>query len=127
MALSCDATNWWRTGWTAPLFWSGLGLLLLLLLLCCAVLLYWFCPRLCACLPCCATREQQRHTEHSTYEEVGDYRPARPPTVTLDYEVPRHYAASADVRTAKKKSNLANRDLEERFRKASGVGRQQQM
>ena len=127
MALSCDATNWWRTGWTAPLFWSGLGLLLLLLLLCCAVLLYCFCPGLCVCLPCCAAREQQTHTEHSTYEQVGDYRPTRPPTVTLDYEVPRHYAASADVRTAKKKSNLANRDLEERFRKASGVGRQQQM
>jgi len=46
--------------------------------------------------------------------------------IQVDYEVPRIYSSSsANLKSARKKSNFSNVDLEERIRKASGVGRQQ--
>ena len=47
---------------------------------------------------------------------------------SVEYEVPRIYSTSAaPVKSAKKKSNISNTNLEERIRKASGIGRQEQV
>ena len=47
---------------------------------------------------------------------------------TLDYDVPRHYSQGGEnMRTAKKKSNLVTKELEERIRKAPGVASQDQI
>ena len=66
-------------------------------------------------------RSNQYHNRHNQdYEsvghEVGD---------GLHYDVPRHYMQQGeDMRTAKKKSNLVTKELEDRIRKASGVAKQ---
>ena len=47
---------------------------------------------------------------------------------SVEYEVPRIYSSTAAaVKSAKKKSNISNTNLEDRIRKASGVGRQEQL
>ena len=44
------------------------------------------------------------------------------------YEVPRIYSSAAvNIKSAKKKSNFSNANLEDRMRKASGIGRVEQM
>ena len=44
------------------------------------------------------------------------------------YEVPRIYSSAAvNIKSAKKKSNFSNANLEDRMRKASGIGRIEQM
>ena len=66
---------------------------------------------------------QQNGREDDDYENLVEDLP--PPPINLDYEVPTHYSeGSNNVRKAKKKSNLVSKELEERIRKASGVGRQ---
>ena len=47
---------------------------------------------------------------------------------SVEYEVPRIYSTSAaPVKSAKKKSNISNTNLEDRIRKASGIGKQEQV
>ena len=71
--------------------------------------------------------ELPREREVRQLAQYDGGRPA-PATVEAEYEVPRIYSAPAiNLKSAKKKSNFSNADLEERIRKASGVGRQQQI
>ena len=68
----------------------------------------------------------QGHHQHHHHHQPQDLQYEVPRSV--DYEVPRIYASSnTQMRTAKKKSNFDNIDLEERIRKASGVARQEQV
>ena len=71
------------------------------------------------------TRSQGGHARgarHHQHHQDLQYEVPR----SVDYEVPRIYASSnTQMRTAKKKSNFDNIDLEERIRKASGVARQE--
>ena len=73
--------------------------------------------------------ELPREREVRQLAQYDGGRPApAPATVEAEYEVPRIYSAPAiNLKSAKKKSNFSNVDLEERIRKASGVGRQQQI
>ena len=73
--------------------------------------------------------ELPREREVRQLAQYDGGRPApAPATVEAEYEVPRIYSAPAiNLKSAKKKSNFSNADLEERIRKASGVGRQQQI
>ena len=73
--------------------------------------------------------ELPREREVRQLAQYDGGRPApAPTTVEAEYEVPRIYSAPAiNLKSAKKKSNFSNVDLEERIRKASGVGRQQQI
>ena len=79
----------------------------------------------------------REHQTEESYEQIyisgnQDYEDLdldrRQPDNTLDYDVPRHYSQGGEnMRTAKKKSNLVTKELEERIRKASGVARQDQI
>ena len=73
--------------------------------------------------------ELPREREVRQLAQYDGGRPApAPAAVEAEYEVPRIYSAPAiNLKSAKKKSNFSNADLEERIRKASGVGRQQQI
>ena len=73
--------------------------------------------------------ELPREREVRQLAQYDGGRPApAPATVEAEYEVPRIYSAPAiNLKSAKKKSNFSNVNLEERIRKASGVGRQQQI
>ena len=57
-SASAGAT-WWKTGWTAPVFWTSLvgGIIFIIIIV---VLLFFFCcPWLCLCFPCCAKRDKR--------------------------------------------------------------------
>ena len=63
----------------------------------------------------------QFHSRHSQDYEDMDHEVSD----GLHYDVPRHYTQQGeDMRTAKKKSNLVTKELEDRIRKASGVAKQ---
>ena len=198
ITVSTDCTSgtsatWWRSGWTAPVFWVAVVGLVIILIIVVILMFFFCCPWLCLCLPCCAqrngrledrsgrrrsqedtqrTHRDQRRSTHSPvivvddrrqdqmYEQVAGYPSGegglgrhrqreddynqrhrhgdqvyddlefdrRHPNSTVDYDVPRHYSQGGEnMRTAKKKSNLATRGLEDRIRKASGVARQEQL
>jgi len=70
--------NWWRTGWTAGLLWSAVGLLVLIVIIIVIVTIYCFCPVLCLCLPCCSgQREKRQEHRHPHQETVGQYSEVR--------------------------------------------------
>ena len=158
-ASGTSAADWWRSGWTVPVFWVSMGVIIIIIVIIVLICFLFCCPWFCLCLPCCARRNakledrsgregrqerktrrqseqitgysseggntsrssRQYHCRHNQdYEdldhEVGD---------GLHYDVPRHYAQQGeDMRTAKKKSNLVTKELEDRIRKASGVAKQ---
>ena len=69
-------------------------------------------------------RAQSHVMRHHQQGQDGQYEVPR----SVDYQVPRIYASSnTQMRTAKKRSNFDNIDLEERIRRASGVARQEQV
>ena len=69
------------------------------------------------------TYQQRYRPDTQEYEDMDSN--GRHSNDNLNYDVPRHYSqAGENMRTAKKKSNLVNKELEERIRKASGVARQ---
>jgi len=165
VTVSSDCPNlsssWWRTGWTAGLLWSGVGLLIIILIILLLTLIYCLCPAFCVCWRGSVVSEEQQvdpvqysrvskhrtghlhshepavldetrqrsgyhrdHHHHHYHHQDVQYEVPR----SVDYEVPRIYASSnTQMRTAKKKSNFDNIDLEERIRKASGVARQEQV
>ena len=74
ISSNCPSTggldnNWWRTGWTAGLLWSAVGLLVLIVIIIVIVTIYCFCPVLCLCLPCCGGQREKRQ-EHRHPHQV---------------------------------------------------------
>jgi len=72
-------------------------------------------------------KQVPQHHPHARMSVTGDVH-----SVMSDsddgYEVPRIYSSAAvNIKSAKKKSNFSNENLEERMRKASGFGRVEQM
>ena len=74
ISSNCPATgglanNWWRTGWTAGLLWSGVGLLLLIIIIIVIILIYCLCPVLC-CNRQSDKRQDHRYSAHHATHQV---------------------------------------------------------
>jgi len=72
-------------------------------------------------------RQVPHHHSHTQISVTGDVH-SEISDSDDGYEVPRIYSSAAvTIKSAKKKSNFSNANLEDRMRKASGIGRVEQM
>ena len=63
--------NWWKTGWSTGLLWTGVSLLILILIILIVSLIYCLCPALCLCLPCCDRLNEKRHQHRHEPQQVA--------------------------------------------------------
>merc|ERR1712241_427160 len=87
-----STTSWWRSGWTAPVFWVSLVIGIILIVIIVLLCFLFCCPWFCICLPCCATRngrleeksEQEGKDERKIRRQSDQRRSTHSPVVVVD-------------------------------------------
>ena len=96
--------NWWRTGWTAGLLWSAVGLLVLIVIIIVIVTIYCFCPVLCLCLPCCSGQREKRQ-EHRHPHQVPLTTTTIPPVTWTELLWQETVGQYSEVRRDRRRQN----------------------